>query len=1010
MRRAIVALALGLFLLALGFSMGWARQAIVNTGETADPVEVSPRLLPGLGVGVALQRYDEATLSATLDAIQEAGFAWIRQRFPWDQIEPEPGRFIWGPWDQIVAATTQHGLTLVAVLDGSPTWARRPEDADNSSAPPAQRADFGRFAAAFARRYGDRLRFYQVWEEPNIAPHWGTRPVDAADYAGLLREAAVQLRATDPDATILLAALAPNVEPGGANQSDIAYLEALYTAGAAAWFDAVAGQPYGFEQPPEAAPSPMTLNFRRVELLRQVMSRHGDQAKALWLVTYGWHARSRAEGEEPSPWGTVDPTTQAQWAVDAAEWARRNWPWLGGLAWAWWQPPQPPPDPHWGLALLEPDGKRRPVLAALQDWARQSHPLGPGVWPPDSGAVEAVGNWRLTSQAADPPHQAVLGNNRLRFTFEGTALALRVQRGPYWGYFDVMVDGRPANALPRDTTGRTNLILYDPLATVASVTVAEGLANGAHTAEIVASGGWEQWPLQRIIVRRQPDHPWPGWLPWLLVLGGVVSLTAGGRPLLRLTVGILASILLVPRDVAAVLQPLWARLGVLGILAAAIVLSSGWLQLAAIVLLWVLFSAFFDLALFVLGAVAPLFLLRVTVLGRALSPTEPAVWLAAAALLTRYLAVWLSGLEAGRYDGGHDGQRWLAGLICSLTPLDIAVAALLVVAAASLLVAENFGVASHEFRTVIVAGVLTYGLVRLASAEHQRAGVDPWPVVWGVAMGAMLVAGWGLYQALSGEGVIRAEGVLRVRGPYGSPNNLGLYLGHVLPILLAVAALAQAPARRVAAGLAAALVATALLLTFSKGALLLGLPAAVLFLGLAAGGRWRWGAVAALALSLLMMLPLFRTERFASLFDLQSGTTFLRLQLWRGAWNMILDHPWLGVGLDNFLYAYRTTYVLPTAWEELNLSHPHNILLDFWTRLGLAGVLVGGFLFTAAFRQGWRRVQRLTGDDRALLLGLLASLVATVAHGLIDNSVFLVDLMLLFMLCLGLIARLSTSE
>ena len=72
---------------------------------------------------------------------------------------------------------------------------------------------------------------------------------------------------------------------------------------------------------------------------------------------------------------------------------------------------------------------------------------------------------------------------------------------------------------------------------------------------------------------------------------------------------------------------------------------------------------------------------------------------------------------------------------------------------------------------------------------------------------------------------------------------------------------------------------------------------------------------------------------------------------------MIGDHPLLGVGLDNFLYAYRSHYVLPTAWEEFNLSHPHNVVLDFWLRLGLPGLMVLGWLLVAFFRRGWQVYQ-----------------------------------------------------
>ena len=122
---------------------------------------------------------------------------------------------------------------------------------------------------------------------------------------------------------------------------------------------------------------------------------------------------------------------------------------------------------------------------------------------------------------------------------------------------------------------------------------------------------------------------------------------------------------------------------------------------------------------------------------------------------------------------------------------------------------------------------------------------------------------------------------------------------------------------------------------------------------------------------------------------------------------MALDHPWLGVGPDNFLYAYRSHYVLPAAWQELNLSHPHNILLDLWTRLGLLGVIAGTWVMGAGLRLAWRLYRRALSGAWPLALGLLAGLAVTVAHGLIDNSLFLIDLMALFLMSLALLRRLS---
>ena len=96
-----------------------------------------------------------------------------------------------------------------------------------------------------------------------------------------------------------------------------------------------------------------------------------------------------------------------------------------------------------------------------------------------------------------------------------------------------------------------------------------------------------------------------------------------------------------------------------------------------------------------------------------------------------------------------------------LLPLDWPVLVLLAAALLSLFTAQNFGVAAHEFHAVVLTGVLAYGLVRLSPATPQERQFDPWPVVWGLGLGAAAVAGWGIFQAATGAQLIAAEGVLR---------------------------------------------------------------------------------------------------------------------------------------------------------------------------------------------------------------------------------------------------------
>ncbi|MBI3957517.1 MAG: cellulase family glycosylhydrolase, partial [Chloroflexi bacterium] len=315
--------------------------------KTAYPAQLA-------GMNVSLQQYTDASQrQAALERLAAAGFGWVRQRADWNLLEPSPGRYAWAQMDDILADVAAAGLEIVIVLDGSPAWARSPLDrppADNPFAPPAAPDDFARFAAAFALRYGESVRFYQIWDEPNIAPHWGNRLTEPIAYGRLLAQVVPAIRAADADAVILLAALAPTADRGHTAIDEAYYLQRLYATGAAPYFDAVAVQPYGFGLAPDDPRSRVAiLNFQRVGLLRRVMVAAGDGAKPVWAVRYGWNRSTNGV------WQTVTPDAQARY-VEQANALARGWPWLAGLGWAVDRPAAPTNDPLWGFALYTPDG------------------------------------------------------------------------------------------------------------------------------------------------------------------------------------------------------------------------------------------------------------------------------------------------------------------------------------------------------------------------------------------------------------------------------------------------------------------------------------------------------------------------------------------------------------------------------------------------------------------------------------------------------------------------------
>ena len=102
----------------------------------------------------------------------------------------------------------------------------------------------------------------------------------------------------------------------------------------------------------------------------------------------------------------------------------------------------------------------------------------------------------------------------------------------------------------------------------------------------------------------------------------------------------------------------------------------------------------------------------------------------------------------------------------------------------SLLWAEEGRVAARELRTVVLESALFYALLRALIRRRTAA----WLLVDAWVLGASIIAAVGIGQWIVGEGVITAEGVSRVRGFYGSPNNLALYLGRIFPLVVAVAA------------------------------------------------------------------------------------------------------------------------------------------------------------------------------------------------------------------------------
>ncbi|MDQ5970690.1 MAG: hypothetical protein QG603_467, partial [Patescibacteria group bacterium] len=146
------------------------------------------------------------------------------------------------------------------------------------------------------------------------------------------------------------------------------------------------------------------------------------------------------------------------------------------------------------------------------------------------------------------------------------------------------------------------------------------------------------------------------------------------------------------------------------------------------------------------------------------------------------------------------------------------------------------------------------------------------------------------------------------------------------------------------------------------------------------------------------MFRAFYQEIFHPVLDLQASSMEIRSSQWQETWQMLQDNWFSGAGLN----AYQTKLITyhKTQWLEIFL-YPHNIFLNFWTELGILGLLV--FLLILYFIA--QELRNLFLIKNKLAWPLLVFWLIWLIHGLVDVPYFKNDLSLLFFIFLALTIR-----
>lgn len=314
-----------------------------------------------LGVHTRLtDEVEEWKIQRSLQLVREMGAPWIVEFFPWAYYQAADGYIAWDHPDQVINHAYAQGLTVVARLGLTPDWAR-PADTPLTYLGEDAFADFASFAAAFAERYKDKVDYIIIGNEPNLSFEWGYEPTPPEKYVKLLETVYPAVKAANPEIQVLAGALAPNLEPEGSPWAvnDLTFLTGMYEAGAAGFFDGLAVHAYGLTFPALSEPDPQILNFRRVELIRQVMVDQGDADKFIYITETGWNDHPR--------WTMgVSPGQRIQYTLEALNYVEENWPFVKLVAIWSFRYPAPTKSYMDYYTLVTPEFVLKPIYAALK--------------------------------------------------------------------------------------------------------------------------------------------------------------------------------------------------------------------------------------------------------------------------------------------------------------------------------------------------------------------------------------------------------------------------------------------------------------------------------------------------------------------------------------------------------------------------------------------------------------------------------------------------------------------
>lgn len=203
---------------------------------------------------------------------------WDSCEVAWSVLNPSRGVYEWDHVDALLKLAQSHGVDVLYTFGRTPRWASENPNQEcgydpGSCLPPAKMEDWDNFVRAIATHAKGRIKYWEMWNEPNQHEYWSG---NVATLVTMAQHAYRTIKSVDPSAQIL----SPSAVGGIDDTPD--WMSQYFAAGGGAVTDIVAFHGYGKN------PAVPEYVVPLIDAVHGVTRKYRQDGKPLWDTEASW--------------------------------------------------------------------------------------------------------------------------------------------------------------------------------------------------------------------------------------------------------------------------------------------------------------------------------------------------------------------------------------------------------------------------------------------------------------------------------------------------------------------------------------------------------------------------------------------------------------------------------------------------------------------------------------------------------------------------------------------------